>query len=158
MAAAPRESVLFGYSPQCWAGAAGSRYRTGQAFAEEYTMMRPDKTIDPDAGRLEVAGFPSPAADYLEMGISLDRSLIDHPEATFFFRAAGAAMEESGIFNGDLLVVDRSITPGPGHVVVAVADGEFVIRRSNDLKRNEYAEVTVWGVVRWAIHRLCPSP
>lgn len=121
-------------------------------------MIRPEKTIDPEAGRLEAVGFPSPAADYAEMGISLDRSLIDHPEATFFFRAAGAAMEESGIFDGDLLVVDRSVTPGSGHVVVAVVDGEFVIRRCSELKRETFAEVTVWGVVRWAIHRLCPSP
>lgn len=121
-------------------------------------MIRQEKETYPDAGRLEAAGFPSPAADYVEMGISLDRSLIDHPEATFFFRAAGAALEAAGIFDGDLLVVDRSVTPGPGHVVVAVADGEFVIRRCSDLKRDIYAEVTVWGVVRWAIHRLCPSP
>lgn len=121
-------------------------------------MIRPARETDPDAGRLEAAGFPSPAADYVEMGISLDRSLIDHPEATFFFRAAGAAMEESGILDGDLLIVDRSVTPGPGHLVVAVADGEFVIRRCSELKREAFAEVTVWGVVRWAIHRLCPSP
>ncbi|MHB8811450.1 MAG: LexA family protein, partial [Desulfobulbaceae bacterium] len=62
------------------------------------------------------------------------------------------------IFDGDLLVVDRSITPGPGHVVVAVADGEFVIRKSRELATGDFSEVTVWGVVRWAIHRLCPSP
>lgn len=116
------------------------------------------KQIDSSALRLEPAGFPSPAADYSEMGISLDRSLIEHPEATFFFRATGGAMEESGIFDGDLLVVDRSITAGPSHVVIAVADGEFVIRRAGALCREEHGEVTVWGVVRWAIHRLCPSP
>lgn len=120
-------------------------------------MIR-SREIDSSAGRLEPAGFPSPAADYTEMGISLDRSLIEHPEATFFFRAAGGAMEESGIFDGDLLVVDRSITPGPAHVVVAVADGEFVIRRAGALLRGDYGEVTIWGVVRWTIHRPCPSP
>ena len=120
-------------------------------------MIRPRES-DPAAGRLEAVGFPSPAADYTELGISLDRSLIEHPEATFFFRAAGSAMEEAGIFDGDLLVVDRSITPAPGHLVVAVADGEFVIRRSRELSAGDFAEVSVWGVVRWAIHRLCPSP
>jgi DNA polymerase V len=109
-------------------------------------------------GRLESAGFPSPAADYLDMGISLDRSLIDHPEATFFFRAAGAMLEDAGIFDGDLLVVDRAVTPCPGHLVVAVADGEFVLRRVRDLARETLGEVNIWGVVRWAIHRLCPSP
>ncbi len=120
-------------------------------------MIR-SREIDPSAGRLEAVGFPSPAADYTDLGISLDRSLIEHPEATFFFRAAGSVLEASGIFDGDLLVVDRSITPGPGHVVVAVADGEFVIRRFRELSAGEFSEVTVWGVVRWAIHRLCPSP
>jgi DNA polymerase V len=112
----------------------------------------------PAEGRLEAAGFPSPAADYAELGISLDRSLIDHPEATFFFRAAGADLEASGVFAGDLLVVDRSVTPGPAHLVVAVVDGEFVIRRVRDLARESVGEVNVWGVVRWSIHRHCPSP
>ncbi len=120
-------------------------------------MIR-DNERDPAASRLEAAGFPSPAADYVEMGISLDRTLIEHPEATFFFRASGAALEESGVFDGDLLVVDRSVTPGPRHMVVAVADGEFVIRRAADLAKEAHGEITVWGVVRWAIHRLCPSP
>lgn len=120
-------------------------------------MIR-DIGIDPPSPRLEPTGFASPAADYAELGISLDRSLIDHPEATFFFRAAGMALSRSGIFNGDLLVVDRSVAPQPGHIVVAVADGEFVLRELRALAREEFSEVTVWGVVRWAIHRLCPSP
>ena len=114
--------------------------------------------IDPQAAKLEPTGFASPAADYAELGISLDRSLIDHPEATFFFRAAGPTLAGAGIFDGDLLVVDRSVTPRSGHIVVAVADGEFVLREVRDLRRREHGEVTVWGVVRWAIHRLCPSP
>ncbi|MDY0331803.1 MAG: S24 family peptidase [Thiomonas sp.] len=119
-------------------------------------MIR-SKENEPQSACLESVGFPSPAADYAEMGISLDRTLIEHPEATFFFRAAGGAMEGTGIFDGDLLVVDRSITPSPGHVVVAVADGEFVIRQAGDLAGNRHGEVTVWGVVRWTIHRVCPS-
>ena len=120
-------------------------------------MIR-DIGFDPPSPRLEPTGFASPAADYLQLGISLDRSLIDHPEATFFFRAAGPALAEAGIVNGDLLVVDRSVAPQPGHIVVAVADGEFVLRELRVLAREEYGEVNVWGVVRWAIHRLCPSP
>ncbi len=120
-------------------------------------MLRPD-TSAPRETHLEAAGFPSPAADYRETGISLDRALIDHPEATFFFRVAGADLEETGIFDGDLLVVDRSLRPGPGHLVVAVSDGEFVIRKAGALAAGDHGEVTIWGVVRWAIHRLCPSP
>jgi DNA polymerase V len=120
-------------------------------------MIR-DIGLEPPSTRLEPTGFASPAADYLELGISLDRSLIDHPEATFFFRATGPALAGAGIFDGDLLVVDRSVTPCSGHIVVAVADGEFVLRELRTLARETRGEVTVWGVVRWAIHRLCPSP
>ena len=120
-------------------------------------MIR-DTSVEPPSSRLEPTGFASPAADYAELGISLDRSLIDHPEATFFFWAAGPALAGAGIFDGDLLVVDRSVTPRSGHIVVAVADGEFVLREMRELRRREHGEVTVWGVVRWAIHRLCPSP
>jgi DNA polymerase V len=109
------------------------------------------------ASRLEAVGFPSPAGDYLDLGISLDRSLIEHPEATFFFRASGAALEESGIFAGDLLVVDRSVEPTSEHIVIAVKDGEFVIRRVGELRRELSDDTTIWGVVRWAIHSLCPS-
>lgn len=110
-------------------------------------MIRPSESAT-SLGKLEAVGFPSPAADYAEIGISLDRSLIEHPEATFFFRASGAALEETGIFDGDLLVVDRSIPCAPRHIVVAVADGEFVVRRAQDLRKAEFAELTVWGVVR----------
>jgi len=119
--------------------------------------MRAMEGDDSLKGRLEAAGFPSPAADYLDMGISLDKSLIEHPEATFFFRASGQALEECGVHDGDLLVVDRSVTPGRGHVVVAVVDGEFVVRAFQSLASGSFGEVAIWGVVRWTIHRLCPS-
>lgn len=103
--------------------------------------------------RLESSGFPSPAADYSECGISLDHSLIDHPMATFFFRASGHDLESRGIFDGDLLIVDRSLTPQPAQMVVAVADGELVIRRAADLKKEAQGEVTLWGTIRWSIHQ-----
>lgn len=103
--------------------------------------------------RLEASGFPSPASDYVECGISLDRSLIDHPEATFFFRASGHDLTSLGIFDGDLLIVDRSLTPQSEHLVVVVADGELVIRRAADLKRAEQGELILWGTIRWTIHK-----
>lgn len=102
---------------------------------------------------LEPSGFPSPAADYNECGISLDRSLIEHPEATFFFRVQGQARSGDGVFDGDLLIVDRSLNPGPNQLIVAVADGQLVIRRAADLNREDQNELTLWGVVRWTIHR-----
>jgi len=103
--------------------------------------------------RLESSGFPSPAADYADCGISLDQSLIEHPEATFFFRASGQELVSEGIFDGDLLIVDRSLSPLASQLVVAVADGELVIRRAADLKKEAQGEVTLWGTIRWAIHQ-----
>lgn len=103
--------------------------------------------------RLEASGFPSPAADYHDCGISLDQSLIDHPEATFFFRASGHALKEAGIFDGDLLIVDRALTPLPAQLVVAVADGELVIRRAAELRAEDQGELTLWGTIRWSIHQ-----
>jgi DNA polymerase V len=103
--------------------------------------------------RLDSSGFPSPAADYTECGISLDHSLIDHPEATFFFRASGHELERVGIYDGDLLIVDRSLTPQSAQLVVAVADGELVIRRAIDLNKEDQGELTLWGVIRWSIHQ-----
>lgn len=103
--------------------------------------------------RLEASGFPSPASDYVECGISLDRSLIVHPEATFFFRVSGHDLKDEGIFDGDLLIVDRSLTPQHGQMVVAVADGDLVIRRAADLKAEKQEELILWGTIRWSIHQ-----
>lgn len=113
-------------------------------------MMREPCT---QTSRLEPTGFPSPATDYAEYGISLDRSLIEHPEATFFFRVSGRDLETLGVFDGDLLVVDRSLTPTGNQMVVAVADGELVIRRAAELSRRGQGELILWGTVRWSIHQ-----
>ena len=75
------------------------------------------------------AGFPSPADDYVEVGIDLNEQLIRHPTSTFFLRVSGESMLGAGIHHGDLLVVDRSLDPRPGRVVVAVLDGEFTLKR-----------------------------
>lgn len=115
-------------------------------------MIRRPASSTPSV-RLESSGFPSPAADYCDCGISLDHSLIDHPEATFFFRAAGHDLQEVGIFNGDLLIVDRALTPLASQLVVAVADGELVICRAGELKAEAQGELTLWGTIRWSIHQ-----
>jgi len=75
------------------------------------------------------AGFPSPAEDYIEGSLDLNRHLIRHPAATFIVRVEGVSMTGAGIFPGDLLVVDRSIEPHDGHVVIAVVDGELTVKR-----------------------------
>ncbi len=116
------------------------------------------------------AGFPSPADDYLEGMLDLNEHLVQHPSATFFVRAIGESMLGAGIHPDDILVVDRSLTPTSGRIVIAVVDGELTVKRlhlSPDATRllpenpayppieiREGAELHVWGVVTSVIHRL----
>lgn len=116
------------------------------------------------------AGFPSPAADYIEEKLDLNAYLVRHPAATFFVRANGDSMTGSGIFNGDILIVDRSLNPKNQNVVVAVVDGEFTVKRLclsvgnvSLLPANpKYKPIVimdgmdfrVWGVVTHVIHTL----
>ena len=65
------------------------------------------------------AGFPSPADDYMDKGLDLNEHLIKHPAATFFCRVSGESMRDVGIFDGDLLIVDRAIKPMQGNIVLA---------------------------------------
>ena len=120
-------------------------------------------------GRLP-AGFPSPADDYLEGKLDLNRHLIKHPAATFFVRVTGDSMIGAGIHSGDLLVVDRSLEPTDRNVVVAVLDGELTVKRlfkQNGVLRllpenlnYQPIEITaqqtieIWGVVTSVIHSL----
>lgn len=83
---------------------------------------------------LRTIGFPSPAANYLEEPLDLNRLLVSHPAATFFMEAEGTAMERDGIRSGDILVVDRSLAPAEGKIVVAHVEGELLMRR---LERRE---------------------
>ena len=120
-------------------------------------------------GRLP-AGFPSPADDYLEGKLDLNRHLIKHPAATFFVRVTGDSMIGAGIHSGDLLVVDRSLEPADKNVVVAVLDGDLTVKRlfkQNGVLRllpenlnYQPIEITaqqtieIWGVVTSVIHSL----
>ena len=81
-------------------------------------------------------GFPSPARDYTEGSIDLNEKLILHPNATFIVRARGKSMINAGIYPGDLIIVDRSIKPTNGSVVVAVLDGELSIK-SLEIKKDK---------------------
>ena len=74
------------------------------------------------------AGFPSPADDYMDKRLDLTEKLIKHPAATFYCRVSGSSMEGVGIFDGDLLIVDRAVTPQDGSVVVAVVDGDMACK------------------------------
>lgn len=83
------------------------------------------------------AGFPSPAQDYLHESIDLNRELVRHPATTFYARAVGDSMRDKGIGDGDLLVVDKSLEPREGNIVVAYIDGEFTLKT---LHRDERAD------------------
>ncbi len=75
------------------------------------------------------AGFPSPAQDYLNESIDLNREIVKHPASTFYGRVEGESMIEEGIEPGDLLVIDRSIEPDDGDLTVCCIDGEFTLKR-----------------------------
>lgn len=75
------------------------------------------------------AGFPSPADDFLHKHIDIGAELVRHPHATFLLRVAGRSMESFGIFDGDLVVVDKAITARHGHIVIAVMEGEFTCKQ-----------------------------
>jgi len=114
------------------------------------------------------AGFPSPADDYSDCSLDFNEYLIKNRAATFIVRVQGDSMIEAGIDTGDLLVVDRSIRPEPGRIVIAVVDGEFTVKRLHrDLgqwslmpENPDYPVINitgemdfqVWGVVTHAIH------
>ena len=75
-----------------------------------------------------VAGFPSPAEQYLEPPLDLNEFLVKHPAATYFVRVEGDSMIGAGINEGDLLVVDRSLRPASGDVIIACVDGDFTVK------------------------------
>ena len=89
-----------------------------------------------------VAGFPSPAEQYLEPPLDLNELLVKRPAATFFVRVSGDSMIGAGIHDGDILVVDRSLRPASGDVIIACVDGDFTVktyRRDKDGVRLEPA-------------------
>ncbi|MDO8772727.1 MAG: translesion error-prone DNA polymerase V autoproteolytic subunit [Burkholderiaceae bacterium] len=113
------------------------------------------------------AGFPSPAEDLGAQRIDLTQLLITHAQATYFLRASGHSMVEAGIFDNDILVVDRAIKPRNNHIVVAVVDGDFTVKRLyqwagrtklkaanptfSDIVPREGQTIEVWGVVTSSI-------
>lgn len=113
-------------------------------------------------------GFGAAADDYMERGIDLNEQLIRNKPATFFFRMNSEAMTGAGIFPGDILIVDRSIRNANGRIIVAILNGELLIRRFQDafnkkrllaenkkfgdIELDPYGNFAVWGVVLYSIH------
>lgn len=114
------------------------------------------------------AGFPSPADDYIDCTIDLNEHLIKNPPATFMVRVRGNSMVDAGIQSGDLLIVDKSLEPRNGDIVIAAVDGQFTVKRfrrtgsklrlvaANPLQREivigAETNVEIWGVVAHVIH------
>ena len=117
------------------------------------------------------AGFPSPAQDYMSDSIDLNQELIRHPATTFYARAVGDSMKGCGIDDGDLLVIDKAISPQNGDIVVAYIDGEFTLKKvrlepdgsclwlipANDeyppIKVTDENDFIIWGVLTYNIKR-----
>lgn len=109
------------------------------------------------------AGFPSPADDFKEIRISLDKEVVKNKAATFYARVAGQSMVGAGLDDGDLLVIDRSIEPKDGKIAVCFVDGEFTVKRlkvaqdcvwlmpENEqykpIQVTEDSELIIWGIV-----------
>lgn len=125
---------------------------------------------EPPKGPTASAGFGSPGADRTVKRVDLNDALVRHPQATFMMRTAGDAMRDAGIADGDVLIVDRALSPHHGNVIVAVVDGELICRRlfnqagvvklkaaaigHSDMVFGEGQELEVWGVVTTVIKSL----
>jgi len=115
------------------------------------------------------AGFPSPADDHLERGIDLNEELIRNPAATFLVRVKGESMRDAGIHAGDVLIVDKSLTPTDRKIVVAMIDGNFTVKRFRKrggqvfleaenpefppIEVTEGQELSIFGVVSYIIYQ-----
>jgi len=115
------------------------------------------------------AGFPSPAEDFTELSISLDKHLIHNPAATFMAYANGNSMIQSGIHNGDILIIDRSLDARDGDIIIAVLHGEFTVKQISivkdtfslipqnpqysPMKISDDMDFKIWGVVTYSIRK-----
>jgi len=119
-----------------------------------------------------VAGFPSPAQDYIEQSIDLNKELIKNPTTTFFGRVTGESMKDAGINQGDVIIIDKSLEISNNKIAVCYIDGEFTIKKVKiDKKKNEIwlipankdfepikitdqNDFLVWGIVTYIIKKM----
>tara|TARA_B100000963_G_scaffold95011_1_gene81816 strand:+ start:705 stop:1136 length:432 start_codon:yes stop_codon:yes gene_type:complete len=140
---------------------------------EKLTFLKPEKGNNLGQWLVEQgisAGFPSPADDFKEIRISLDKELVKNRAATFYARVSGESMVGAGLDDGDLLVIDRSLDPENGKIAVCFVDGEFTVKRikkeedrlylmpeNKKYKRieiKEENELIIWGVVEYVIKKV----
>ncbi len=133
----------------------GSSYKGSKAYTQH------------DTRTANATGFGAAADDYAERGIDLNEQLIRNKPATFFMKVSGNSMINAGIFNGDIAIVDKSVQPTNGKIVIAVVDGEMLIRRYEKtfnkllliadapkittIDVSEMSDVKIWGVVMWVM-------
>ena len=140
---------------------------------EKLTFLKPKQESSMGQWLIEQgisAGFPSPADDFKEIRISLDKELVRNKDATFYARVSGESMIGAGLDDGDLLVIDRSLSPENGKIAVCLVDGEFTVKRIKKEKSKLYLmpenkkykpielkeenELIIWGVVEYVIKKL----
>lgn len=142
-------------------------------MGEKISIIKPDLSSVVELPLSEngvSAGFPSPADDFMDLSLDLNRELIKNPSATFFARVKGVSMIDDGIDDGDLLVIDKSVEPFENCLAVAYVDGEFTLKRVRfekdcawlipankrykPIKVNEDNDFMIWGVVRYIIKKI----
>lgn len=113
------------------------------------------------------AGFPSPAQDFMDLAIDLNKELVRHPASTFYGRVRGDSMQDAGVYDGDILIIDKSLEPRSGDIAVCYIDGEFTIKYikieknviwlqpANDnykpIKVTIDNDFVIWGIVTYCI-------
>ncbi|QEE48524.1 translesion error-prone DNA polymerase V autoproteolytic subunit [Flavobacterium alkalisoli] len=145
---------------------ASNKYRALNIYAPDMESKSPLPYISHGVS----AGFPSPAQDFMETKIDLNRELSKNPLSTFYIRVSGNSMIDAGINNADILVVDRSMEPSNGKIAVCLVDGEFTVKRLvtdtdclylmpenkayTPIKITENNQFVVWGIVTYVIKKV----
>lgn len=142
-------------------------------MTKKITFYQPDQ----DSGKTSLlvnegvsAGFPSPADDFKELRISIDKEVVKNETATFYARVSGESMQGAGLDDGDLLVIDRSLEPEDNKIAICFIDGEFTVKRLKvekncvylmpenpkyqPIKVTEDNELIIWGVVTYVVKKL----
>lgn len=141
--------------------------------SNKYELLVPDSLSQQQLNLFNAqipAGFPSPAEDFLEKRLDLNEYLIKNKSATFLIKVHGDSMIKAGIFDGDILIIDRSEQPANGKIVLGVLNGEFTVKRIEKRKNSlllmpendsfspievtSEMEFKIWGVVTFAIHKV----
>ena len=114
------------------------------------------------------AGFPSPAEDFMDQKMNLNDHIIQNPKSTYYVKVSGDSMIGAGIFDGDILVVDRSVSISNNRIVIAMLEGDFLVKRLRVHNKKMYLisessfyppievtdkSLTIWGVVTYSIHK-----